>query len=742
MGTRVFVALVFFVFAGAGVWAQPEAPPGPESAVGTAEAAPVAEADLHSPRATLSTFLESMNGVRAGKEENWPAALECIYLKDLPEVEREAKGKELAGQLFEVLNAITLTVEDVPESPAERMVEVALGEEGEVSLTFRLNDDGMWRFSRSKLEQDIEELQATVVEEAAEKQAPAAGVNPYLGSPRATMETFLNGMSTWDEGGREQAILALDLSQVDKTVREEIGETTAVLLKRIMDRDRYVIYQEIPNSPDGPVYVHLRDDTDVSGTRKIEIAPLPIDEEGTAFEWRFSAATVEVAQELWDAYKERPLVSGVKEAAPEILSIQVRDWIDSHYPFLLKRTQTLENWQWLGLLVIIVLGMTVSRLMAFAFVVFLRRLFQREELRLDTKLEKGFVVPIRIALMAWVWWLSLRPLGLPSDASMVLKRAAAAVSAAALVWAIYRLVDILGGYLAEKAARTANKFDDLVVPLVVRSLKVFVFVFGLVFVADTLGLNPRAALAGVGLGGLAFALAAQDTIGNVFGSVTILFDKPFQIGDWVVIDDIDGNVEEVGIRSTRIRTFYNSLVTVPNSKLTNAVVDNYGARRYRRYKTTIGVTYATPPEKIEAFCEGIRELIRRHPYTRTDYFHVYLNDFGSSSLNILLYCFHECPDWATELRERHRLILDIIRLAERLGVEFAFPTQTLFVNTDGRETAAPLSASTEESRVLGRQEAMAIVREIQGAQPVVPPPVTFEAPGGEALERGDDDGEN
>src|SRR5690606_26122936 len=144
-------------------------------------------------------------------------------------------------------------------------------------------------------------------------------------------------------------------------------------------------------------------------------------------------------------------------------------------------------------------------------------------------------------------------------------------------------------------------------------------------------------------------------------------------------DDVEGTVEKVGFRSTRVRTFYHSLITVPNALMTRAKIDNLGARRYRRVKETLGVTYDTSPERIEAFCEGIREIIRKHPYTRKDYYHVYFHGYGESALNILLYLFLETPDWATELRERQRLLLDVARLARELRVEFAFPSRTLYV---------------------------------------------------------------
>ena len=194
------------------------------------------------------------------------------------------------------------------------------------------------------------------------------------------------------------------------------------------------------------------------------------------------------------------------------------------------------------------------------------------------------------------------------------------VAALSAVWAGYRLVDLIGNYLIGKAEQTENKFDDILAPLITKAMKVMVVICGLVFLADIFAIDIDKFMAGLGLGGLAFALAAKDTISNVFGSVTILMDRPFQIGDWVTIGAADGVVESVGIRSTRIRTFYDSIITIPNSELINAQIDNYGARRYRRIETTINIGMDTPPEKIDAFCEGIRELIRNHPHTRKDFF--------------------------------------------------------------------------------------------------------------------------
>ena len=256
--------------------------------------------------------------------------------------------------------------------------------------------------------------------------------------------------------------------------------------------------------------------------------------------------------------------------------------------------------------------------------------------------------------------------------------------------------------------------------------------------AEVFHLPVKTLLTSLGIGGLAIGFAARETLQNFFGSITVLIDRPFHIGDWVKIGDVEGTVETVGFRSTRVRTFYNSLITVPNGSLLTATVDNMGARRYRRIKAMLSLTYDTPPEKIDAFCEGIRELILRHPYTRKDYYHVYFNQFADASLNVLLYCFHETPDWGTELRERHRLFNDILHLARRLGVEFAFPTQTIHLHQEPTPSPGETTFSPGgDPAKLGRKAAAAIVRE-SGLTATPPPPVAFDP-----LEsRGEDDGED
>lgn len=418
-----------------------------------------------------------------------------------------------------------------------------------------------------------------------------------------------------------------------------------------------------------------------------------------------------------------------------LLQVSSADWIRSRLPEWLKaRTVLLENWQWIGLLLAILLGVILNRLAVYLLRGIIARLLHRRRLEVEDGVLYRGLRPFGIMAMGALWWLGLLFLDLPAQVTLIFGVAAKLLVVGAGVWGAYRLVDVMCALLAEKAARTATKFDDILIPLLRTTLKVFITAFGIVFLASNLNIDVSSLLAGLGIGGLAFALAAQDTVKNLFGSVTILVDRTFSIGDWVKVGDVEGTVEEVGLRSTRIRTFYNSLVTIPNSTMLGATIDNLGRRRYRRWYTHIGVTYDTPPEKLEAFCEGIRELIRRHPYTRKDYYHVYLHNFAESSLEIMLYVFWETPDWGTELRERHRLFIDIVRLAGRLGVEFAFPTRTLYMVREekaGRKRPSLDAGHVEEALQEGRREARSIVRGLlQGDGK--PPPVTFDLPSDKA----------
>lgn len=255
---------------------------------------------------------------------------------------------------------------------------------------------------------------------------------------------------------------------------------------------------------------------------------------------------------------------------------------------------------------------------------------------------------------------------------------------------LYQLVNIFEIYLNKLVKKTSSSLDDQLVPLVKKILKVVIVIVGGLVILDSVDVPILPLLTGLSIGGLAFALAAQDTIKNFFGSLMIFIDKPFQIGDWIVTGDIDGTVEEVGFRSTRIRTFRNSVIYVPNGQLADTTIDNNGLRQFRRFKTTIGITYDTPPELVETFVDGLKRILHAHPDTNKEKYEIHFNNLGPSSLDILFYIFFEAPTWTDELKFRQEILLEIMKLAQHLGVHFAFPTQTLHVdNFPGKDSLTP-----------------------------------------------------
>ena len=246
----------------------------------------------------------------------------------------------------------------------------------------------------------------------------------------------------------------------------------------------------------------------------------------------------------------------------------------------------------------------------------------------------------------------------------------------------YKIVDVVAAYFANLAAKTVSTLYDQLVPLLRKTLKSLVILVGTLFILkDGFNLDIIPFLTGLSIGGIAIALAAQDTIKNFFGSVMIFIDKPFQVGDWVTSGEIDGTIEKVGFRSTRIRTHRNSLMYVPNGKIADAVVDNHGLRKYRRFTTTLTITYDTEPELIQQFVLGLREIVIAHPKTKKDLYHIYFNNLSSYSMDILFYIFFEVPTFKDELEARHEILVQIVKLAKVLGVQFAFPTQTLHLES-------------------------------------------------------------
>jgi MscS family membrane protein len=501
-------------------------------------------------------------------------------------------------------------------------------------------------------------------------------------NPRDTMKTFMEAMEKYNEGLKindpvltayiNRAVRCFDLGTFSFVEQQQRGKEAAILLKEVIDRIIVIDYNLIPEKSKTPGEKLLR-----WRLKNTEIV-ISKQESGTrAGEFLFSSDTTSRVKEFYDKVKHLPFIEGTGKGA------RYQDsWFEKNVPPGMKKDKFLYlyTWQWLGLFFAILAGLILKVIVK--FVVDFIYIFTKKRSGIWLhKIAEAFSGPTGWLAAVLLWYVTIHIFGFEGIILTILMVLLKISSNGIFLWLVYRLLNVLSDFLIEIASKTESTLDDQLVPLLNRALKIFVIIFGVLIIIQNLGVNVVSILAGLGIGGFAIAFAAKDMVANFFGSLMILFDSPFQVGDWIVVGKAEGTVEEIGFRSTKIRTFYNSIISVPNADLATKEVDNMGRREFRRVREILGITYDTPPEKIEAFLEGIKNIIKVNPYTRKDYFHVVFNGYGDSSLNILLYFFLKVPDWSIELIEKQNILVEILRLAKELNISFAFPTQTLHIET-------------------------------------------------------------
>ena len=342
-------------------------------------------------------------------------------------------------------------------------------------------------------------------------------------------------------------------------------------------------------------------------------------------------------------------------------------------------------WQWLGFLLVIVASFIVRVVVRYFVDRWLKKLAERTATEADDRILQAFRRPAFFLVYIVGFYLALGVLTLPID-PIDLPRFITALFTSLLIvdagWFLYSATDILALYLKRFTAGTESKLDDQLVPIVRKGCRLVIVLLALLMIIQNLGYSVSSLLAGLGLGGLAFALAAKDSLANMFGSVTIFTDRPFQVGDWIKVPGAEGTVEDVGLRSTRIRTFAKTLISIPNAKLAGNTIENMDARPVRRVKMTVGVTYETKADQMKKAVEAIREILRGHPGVDQGYWLVYFTDFGASSLDIFVYYFTKSKVWAEYLEVRQDVNLLIMTKLEDLGLEIAFPTQTVYLKKE------------------------------------------------------------
>jgi MscS family membrane protein len=642
----------------------------------------------NSPRATVRTLLTSITLAR-GMPRRIEEAVACLDLTGLP-AEQQKNAGLLATQLEAVLRSMAVDTERIPEKVEEG--DYVLPDPSGRRIGLRRMPDGRWLFDRETVAQ-IPKLYAETQKHRQERNQEAAklSVPSDHASPRATVRALIEGFRARDY---RRIRGCLDLSEVPAVAREEVGTQLANKLKQIIVRYRLPVLQEVPDSNYSDPYVMLSQPEGVIELVRLASGP-------RKGEWVFSRDTVRSLDKLYVAFEDRPYV-------PEVLALgttahlpdpwsETELWLRSHLPRWLRssllstRRITLEVYEVLGYVLVAALAFGLHRLTTWLLAVCLRWFLARRGWTLPRETMLKRLRPTgRFVAVAFLHWalLALEP---DTPVLIVLLTVLNPLLWVLGTWALFRLLDLVADLMEAhlSAQRGRPEITQMFWPVGSLVLKIVLFTYTMFHLMGLFAWDATAVLTGLGIGGLAFALGAQDSLKNLFGSFTLIVDRPFVVGEAVKIGNHEvGVVEVVGLRSTRIRTADDTLLIVPNSSLTTMEITNYGRRRYRRYQTRIGVAYSTSLEQLNAFREGIQKVIQQQESTRKDKVELAVHDLGASAIEVLVNVYFEVADRRQELAAREALIVAILRLAGELHVELAYPTQTIHLVAAPEEAAS------------------------------------------------------
>jgi MscS family membrane protein len=386
--------------------------------------------------------------------------------------------------------------------------------------------------------------------------------------------------------------------------------------------------------------------------------------------------------------------AATRDAAPEraargravVVVEPTRPFFERHLPAPLREEgpRGLLWWQWLALPALFAVAMVAGSFLGWATRRVLGHLASRTRTSWDDILLARLASPLT-ALWATALVMVLHPwLVLDEDAAQVLRHVLRATTYLVFFWAGFRAVDVAAAAIAEAPWTRVNAGLAGLLPLGRKMGKVVLLAIGVVAVLNELGFQVASLLAGLGIGGIALALAAQKTVENLFGSVAIGVDQPFRVGDFVKVEDVSGTVESIGMRSTRFRTLDRTLVTIPNGKLADMKSETFAARDRIRLFMNLGLSYATTAAQMRQVLRGLDETLRAHPKLWTkDAPSVRFTELRESTLNVEVVAWFATTDWGEFTAMRQEIFLRFLEVVEAAGTTLAFPTRTVRLVSDG-----------------------------------------------------------
>lgn len=629
-----------------------------------------------SPRKAVEDFVDLMFAGTSKKGDSSALVKAICYLQypqDMPPSKRQSYLRGKADDLFVLLKTLSYTNDQLPAAApegAERIV-FELGDESlNIKFTMIKEQERGWVFARSNF-QDPQIMEA--IDVARKRTSIPSGNNDFsldLCSPLRAMYTFIYGVQSVNGYDLDDAVRSMDLQDVDAQVVQRLGKTWAVQLYRILQFASPVLRESLPNDPlyEGEVVLLVNPDYGMI-TLKLQTEP-----DSGKKAWKINFNNVAFIGNVYDSLMGHGMARQLESLGGKYLPPHVRfdDFFQKRAPAFESLVFGMNVWKWLVIILMLFSSLLLLPLVKIISIPLIKRLLHISGLDYSDHPETKFIRPLQLSAVAYVWLEGTILITADPGILQFTILALNVVLTFTLAWVIWGLIDCF--CLAAEKRFSSNL--HILTSLTGHLCKGILLIITMLYISQIFGFNGTKFFTALGIGGLALALAGKDTIENLFGSIMIIADRPFKKGDWVKVNDIEGLVEQVGVRSTRLRTFYDSVITVPNRLFISSSVDNMGMRKYRRYNATYQLAYQTPPEKILAFTKEINEIILRHPLTRKDRFYVRLHDIGDTSLNVLVDVFFAVHDQMEEFAAREELITQSLKAAQKLEVEFAFPART------------------------------------------------------------------
>ncbi len=498
-------------------------------------------------------------------------------------------------------------------------------------------------------------------EAATPKSATAGPVDEYQrGTPRTSVKQFYKATR---DGDFERASEYLDLRNLPPWMNEREGPELARQLKILLDRTIRVDPELLSADPAGnledgqhPGLENIGRIRDKYSDRSFNILLQHVPRSDGVYIWKFSGRTVADIPQMYRQFGYKPFEEKLSNLFPDITFL---GW---------------HMWQWFVFVVFIGLSFLIALLLTWVISALLRS--KPGDMRRRTA--ELFSGPLRIILFFLILYPGIQMIGPSSTIRSIMQ--AGTLWTIGIVWALIRMTELLLYWWARRLQGGDETQATVLLRPVRNILVIIILLLGVLVWLSNIGFNVTTLLTGLGVGGIAVALAMQDTLKNFFASIMILLDKPYQIGQRIVVKGHDGLVEEIGLRSTKLRLLNGHQATIPNDQMANLDIENVGRRPHIRRLTNINLSYGTSPEKIEKAIEIILGLLKNHEGMDPSFpARVYFNEFNRDSLNLVVYYWYRPDDYWRFLKFSQEVNLQIIRAFKKENIEFAFPTSKTFI---------------------------------------------------------------